>query len=73
VRGGTDELYQKYHDEEWGRLVTDDATMFEFLILEFSGRFKLDYDSEKEKHSEKHLMTSIIRKLRNTEKIKSKN
>jgi DNA-3-methyladenine glycosylase I len=31
---GTDELYQKYHDEEWGRLVTDDATMFEFLILE---------------------------------------
>jgi len=31
---GADELYQKYHDEEWGRLVTDDATMFEFLILE---------------------------------------
>jgi len=31
---GTDELYQKYHDEEWGRLVIDDATMFEFLILE---------------------------------------
>lgn len=31
---GTDELYQKYHDEEWGRLATDDATMFEFLILE---------------------------------------
>lgn len=31
---GTDELYQKYHDEEWGKLVTDDATMFEFLILE---------------------------------------
>jgi DNA-3-methyladenine glycosylase I len=28
------QLYQKYHDEEWGRLVTDDATMFEFLILE---------------------------------------
>lgn len=31
---GTDELYQKYHDEEWGRLVTDDDIMFEFLILE---------------------------------------
>ncbi|AJW61829.1 DNA-3-methyladenine glycosylase 1 [Elizabethkingia miricola] len=31
---GTDELYQKYHDEEWGRLATDDATMFEFMILE---------------------------------------
>ncbi|MCX2778702.1 DNA-3-methyladenine glycosylase I [Microbulbifer thermotolerans] len=27
-------LYQKYHDEEWGQPVTDDATMFEFLLLE---------------------------------------
>ncbi|MCC8063148.1 MAG: DNA-3-methyladenine glycosylase I [Rikenellaceae bacterium] len=31
---GTDELYIKYHDEEWGRLVTDDRTLFEFLVLE---------------------------------------
>lgn len=31
---GTDELYIKYHDEEWGRLVTDDKTLFEFLLLE---------------------------------------
>lgn len=31
---GTDELYIKYHDEEWGRLVTDDNTLFEFLVLE---------------------------------------
>ncbi len=31
---GTDELYVKYHDEEWGRPVTDDKTLFEFLILE---------------------------------------
>ncbi len=31
---GTDELYVKYHDEEWGRLVTDDKVLFEFLILE---------------------------------------
>lgn len=31
---GTDELYMKYHDEEWGRLVTDDNTLFEFIILE---------------------------------------
>jgi len=30
----TDELYIKYHDEEWGRLVTDDKTLFEFLVLE---------------------------------------
>lgn len=31
---GTDELYVKYHDEEWGRLVTDDRKLFEFLVLE---------------------------------------
>ncbi len=31
---GTDELYIKYHDEEWGRLVTDERTLFEFLTLE---------------------------------------
>jgi DNA-3-methyladenine glycosylase I len=28
------ELYKKYHDEEWGKPVYDDATLFEFLILE---------------------------------------
>ena len=33
---GTDELYVKYHDEEWGKLVTDDRTLFEFLVLESS-------------------------------------
>lgn len=27
---GTDELYVKYHDQEWGKLVTDDKTLFEF-------------------------------------------
>lgn len=31
---GTDELYIKYHDEEWGKTVTDDKTLFEFLVLE---------------------------------------
>ena len=31
---GTDELYIKYHDEEWGKPVTDDKTLFEFLVLE---------------------------------------
>ncbi len=31
---GNDPLYIRYHDEEWGRLVTDDRLMFEFLILE---------------------------------------
>ena len=31
---GNDSLYIKYHDEEWGRLATDDKTLFEFLTLE---------------------------------------
>ena len=31
---GTDPLYVKYHDEEWGVPVKDDNTLFEFLILE---------------------------------------
>lgn len=31
---GTDALYVKYHDEEWGKLVTEDKTLFEFLVLE---------------------------------------
>lgn len=31
---GTDPLYVRYHDEEWGKPVTDDRTLFEFLILE---------------------------------------
>lgn len=29
-----DELYIKYHDEEWGRPVYDDKVLFEFLVLE---------------------------------------
>ncbi len=31
---GDDPLYVKYHDEEWGRYVTDDRKLFEFLTLE---------------------------------------
>ncbi|MDR2894844.1 MAG: DNA-3-methyladenine glycosylase I [Alistipes sp.] len=31
---GEDPLYRDYHDREWGREVTDDLTMFEFLTLE---------------------------------------
>jgi DNA-3-methyladenine glycosylase I len=31
---GTDPLYQAYHDQEWGKPVYDDQTLFEFLILE---------------------------------------
>lgn len=29
-----DDLYRQYHDEEWGNPVYDDATIFEFLVLE---------------------------------------
>ncbi len=29
-----DPIYQKYYDEEWGREVTDDKKMFEFVVLE---------------------------------------
>lgn len=31
---GTDELYTKYHDEEWGKPTTNEQVLFEFLILE---------------------------------------
>lgn len=31
---GTDSLYVKYHDEEWGKPVSDDNVLFEFLVLE---------------------------------------
>ena len=31
---GNDPLYLDYHDNEWGVPVRDDATLFEFLILE---------------------------------------
>ncbi|WP_017256741.1 DNA-3-methyladenine glycosylase I [Pedobacter arcticus] len=31
---GTEELYTRYHDEEWGKEIHDDKTFFEFLILE---------------------------------------
>lgn len=31
---GTDPLYTKYHDEEWGKPVYDDRILFEFMILE---------------------------------------
>ena len=31
---GTDGLYVKYPDEEWGKPVADDGRLFEFLVLE---------------------------------------
>jgi len=32
--GTTEELYMKYHDEEWGVPVRDDRKLFEFIVLE---------------------------------------
>ena len=29
-----DDLYRMYHDDEWGKPVYDDETLFEFLVLE---------------------------------------
>jgi DNA-3-methyladenine glycosylase I len=29
-----DDLYRKYHDEEWGKPIYDDNKLFEFLLLE---------------------------------------
>ena len=29
-----DDLYRAYHDNEWGKPVYDDETIFEFLVLE---------------------------------------
>lgn len=31
---GEDPLYVAYHDQEWGKPIRDDRTLFEFLILE---------------------------------------
>jgi len=31
---GDDELYQQYHDNEWGKPLKDDQRLFEMLILE---------------------------------------
>ncbi|MDR1053833.1 MAG: DNA-3-methyladenine glycosylase I [Planctomycetaceae bacterium] len=31
---GVDPMYVRYHDEEWGREVTEDDKMFEFIVLE---------------------------------------
>lgn len=31
---GNDELYVRYHDEEWGKEVDSDTLLFEFLVLE---------------------------------------
>ena len=43
---GTDPLYVRYHDEEWGVPVHDDRRLFEMLILEGAqAGLELDHDS----------------------------
>ena len=34
MHGAKDDLYRNYHDQEWGKPIYDDETIFEFLILE---------------------------------------
>ncbi len=53
---GNDELYVKYHDEEWGVPVHDEKKHFEFLVLE-SAQAGLSWISGREKATEKHMMT----------------
>ena len=37
-----DDLYRNYHDNEWGKPIYDDKTIFEFLILEtFRNKLKI--------------------------------
>ena len=54
---GTDELYLKYHDEEWGQPVTDDRTLFEFLVL------CLLYTSSHRKKMKRILLFSLLSTL----------
>jgi len=58
---GTDELYVNYHDKEWGRLVTDDDTLFEFLVLESAqaGLSWITILRKRERYCEKSLENQI--------------
>lgn len=59
-----DEIYIKYHDEEWGIPVHDDRKLFEMLILE-GAQAGLSWITvlKKEKITEKLLIILIITKL----------
>ena len=41
---GNDELYQNYHDEEWGKPIFDDETIFEFLVFAANGKSKQKFE-----------------------------
>jgi DNA-3-methyladenine glycosylase I len=57
------DLYKEYHDQEWGTPVYDDATLFEFLILEtFQAGLSWITILTKGRISGKHLTISTIKK-----------
>ena len=59
---GNDALMQKYHDEEWGVALHDDQKLFEFIILDaFQAGLSWKTIYTKERISEKHLTTSILK------------
>lgn len=60
---GTDDLYVKYHDEEWGKLVTDDKPYSNFLFWKVPGWIGLDYySSVSVKGIKKHFIILMLRK-----------
>ena len=42
---GTDDLYIKYHDEEWGKPVSDDKYYLNFSFGKCTSRLIMDYHS----------------------------
>ena len=67
---GNDELYVKYHDEEWGVPVHDDRKHFEFLVLE-SAQAGLSWITVlKEKITEKRMMNLMYARFLNMMKLK---
>lgn len=67
---GNDELYVKYHDEEWGIPVHDDRKHFEFLVLE-SAQAGLSWITVlKEKITEKRMMNLMYARFLNMMKLK---
>jgi DNA-3-methyladenine glycosylase I len=66
------DLYKEYHDREWGTPVYDDATLFEFLILEtFQAGLSWITIPTKGRISGKHLTISTIIAPYSEEKIQA--
>ena len=68
---GSDEIYIKYHDEEWGVPTHDDQELFEMLVLEsFQAGLSWITILKKGKTSEKHLIILMLKKWPNMMKKK---